>query len=593
VDFKGGASFEALRDLPHCVGLITDLDSREALRALVSLSAEVRHRERLLAARAVRSIDDVPEGALFPRLVIVVDEYAAIVEEHPDLHALFTDLAARGRSLGIHLVLCTQRPAGVVRDSILANCGLRLSLRVNNRADSSAVIGSDDAAALPALPRGRALVSAAGEAPRLFQVARSSRRDVAAVAEAWAGVPRPRRPWCEPLPSRVTFADLNGLADLEGGGYLEDGLDLDDDDDGVRVRGRGRGRAEDAGVPFALADLPEEQRHAVARYRPHTHGHLLVVGAAGAGKSGVLAALMAAPSGVVTERVAGQLAVVWDVVAEPLGVGREPRLLLFDDIDAVIQAAPEEYMMAVLDQFARLLREGPAYGVHVVITAQRIGGPLHQLTALCGSTLVLRMPNRQEHLLAGGETGDWSRDLPPGAGTWRGNRIQVIQAARVSAGAGPLTSGCATDGIGLHRTVDPSQPVPGAPPIVIVSTRPARMSRRMRAANPSLAVVDIGGTATDPRELIVTRGAARPVLIGDPESWQSHWGALGALKATSDILFDAVSTGDFRLLTGLRELPPPPPRGERPLWLLSPDGIVSRARLAGPLSTQAGTAGAD
>src|SRR5258708_39991748 len=92
------------------------------------------------------------------RLVIVVDEFAAVVSGQPELHELFADLSARGRSLGLHLVLCTQRPSGVVRDAVLANITLRISLRVTDRADSVAVIGTDAAAALPVEPPGRALV---------------------------------------------------------------------------------------------------------------------------------------------------------------------------------------------------------------------------------------------------------------------------------------------------------------------------------------------------------------------------------------------------------------------------------------------------
>ena len=65
--------------------------------------------------------------------MVVVDEFAALLGEHPELHAVFADVAARGRALGMHLVLGTQRPSGVVRESLLANCPLRISLRVDRR----------------------------------------------------------------------------------------------------------------------------------------------------------------------------------------------------------------------------------------------------------------------------------------------------------------------------------------------------------------------------------------------------------------------------------------------------------------------------
>src|SRR5690606_3260836 len=122
VDFKGGAAFAPLAGLPHCVGLVTDLDGPLAARAAISLRAEIRRREQVLAHSRARSIDEAGGGV--PRVIVAVDEYASVLGEDPELHALFSDLAARGRSLGIHLILCTQRPSGVVRDAILANCPL-------------------------------------------------------------------------------------------------------------------------------------------------------------------------------------------------------------------------------------------------------------------------------------------------------------------------------------------------------------------------------------------------------------------------------------------------------------------------------------
>ncbi|TAL45770.1 MAG: cell division protein, partial [Salinibacterium sp.] len=201
VDFKGGAAFAPLAPLPHTVGIVTDLDAVQAERALASLRAELRFRERCLAEVGAKSIDDTD----VPRLVIVVDEFAAMLTEHPDLHTLFSDIAARGRSLGVHLVLCTQRPAGAVRDSVLANADLRISLRVNNRADSAAVVGSDLAAEIAADARGRAVLSIATSAPRLVQVARSNPADARLVVDRWAGAAPPRRPWCDPLPEQVTL----------------------------------------------------------------------------------------------------------------------------------------------------------------------------------------------------------------------------------------------------------------------------------------------------------------------------------------------------------------------------------------------------
>ena len=83
---KAGASFAGLEDLQHCVGLMTDLDEAGALRAIESLRSELRRRERVLAAEGVRSVE---ETSALPRLLVVVDEFAAMLQEHPDLHRLF------------------------------------------------------------------------------------------------------------------------------------------------------------------------------------------------------------------------------------------------------------------------------------------------------------------------------------------------------------------------------------------------------------------------------------------------------------------------------------------------------------------------
>src|SRR5690606_25871109 len=120
------------------------LDGDGARRGVTSLRAEMRHREEVLARAGAREIGD--PALRLARLVIVVDEFAALLAEHPELGDVFIDIAARGRALGMHLVLGTQRAAGVVREALAANCPLRLSLRVADAADSRAVVGVADAA---------------------------------------------------------------------------------------------------------------------------------------------------------------------------------------------------------------------------------------------------------------------------------------------------------------------------------------------------------------------------------------------------------------------------------------------------------------
>ncbi|TBN56341.1 hypothetical protein EYE40_02425 [Glaciihabitans arcticus] len=577
VDFKGGAAFGALSALPHCVGLVTDLDDDTAERALESLAAELRYRERTLAEAGVRSIEQLPE---LPRLVIVVDEYAAVAQGHPHLNALFSDLAARGRSLGIHLILCTQRPSGVVRDAILANSGLRISLRVNNRSDSAAVIGVDDAALVPAAARGRALLSAHGEKPVAVQLALATPADVDSVLAAWRSRDwRPRRPWRNPLPARIALRELRSLAEPE----TESGPETAKGLESATVPGPVTG----PGIPFGLADHPAEQAQPVARWNAPDHGHLLVIGAAASGRSTALDTIASGATGAV-RLSAGSAEAAWDAVTTLLeqargGVrardvehlrrdeqarlgGSAPTTLLIDDLDALLARLGEDHRAELVDRLCALLREGSASGIRIAIALQRTTGSLGSVAALAGSRLLLRLPDRQEHVLAGG-TGETYRDrLPPGAGLWQGHRVQVAM--------GEPREPDARERI---QRFDPAE----HPMFAVVAARPDDTARRLVAAGVDPGSITRDGSALNPGQTTgLTVGAGeRRVLLADSETWQSHWGAISTLRGRVPILFDGCSLADYRSLTRERELPPPLRTGTAQLWLLTPEGSVRRAEL--------------
>nr|WP_240188980.1 FtsK/SpoIIIE domain-containing protein [Nakamurella flavida] len=174
VDYKGGAAFAELGALPHTAGLITDLDPELAARALTSLRAELRGRESALASAGVadlaawRAVDPGAPG----RLVVVVDEFATLATELPEFLAGLLDIGRRGRSLGLHLILATQRPAGVVTPALRANIGTRICLRVSDDAESRDVLEAPDAARLPRDRPGRALLRTDSGRLTVFQAAR-------------------------------------------------------------------------------------------------------------------------------------------------------------------------------------------------------------------------------------------------------------------------------------------------------------------------------------------------------------------------------------------------------------------------------------
>lgn len=167
VDYKGGAAFGPCADLPHTLGLVTDLDDQLTARALTSLRAELRRREEVLRAAAAPDLPAYQQARRhgdppLPRLVIVIDEFRMLAEELPDFIAGMVRIAAVGRSLGVHLVLATQRPGGIVSADIRANVNGRVALRVRDRVDSVDVIDTDHAHRIDPTTPGRAFLRTGG-----------------------------------------------------------------------------------------------------------------------------------------------------------------------------------------------------------------------------------------------------------------------------------------------------------------------------------------------------------------------------------------------------------------------------------------------
>lgn len=157
VDFKGGAGLGPLARLPHCVASITDLDVSHLARTLKYLRADLRNRERAFQRAGVSSHTDYQEHCRatgreldFPQVVICIDEFKMLVDQHPGIMNELMRIAAVGRSLGYHLFLATQRPQGAVSPEIRANIATAFCLRVSSTQDSYNVISAEDAAQIPA-----------------------------------------------------------------------------------------------------------------------------------------------------------------------------------------------------------------------------------------------------------------------------------------------------------------------------------------------------------------------------------------------------------------------------------------------------------
>ncbi|WP_430269195.1 FtsK/SpoIIIE domain-containing protein [Pseudarthrobacter sp. J1738] len=175
-DFKGGSGLDPLAGLPHCVGVVTDLAQEELERTLASLRAEVRRREALLASVSAPDLEQyrvrrTSSDEALPNLFIVIDEFRMLVDEAPAALTELMRIATIGRSLGIQLIMATQRPSGALNSDIRANVTTSIALRVQSEMESLDILNRRDAAHIPVQLQGRAYIARGTAEPELFQTA--------------------------------------------------------------------------------------------------------------------------------------------------------------------------------------------------------------------------------------------------------------------------------------------------------------------------------------------------------------------------------------------------------------------------------------
>lgn len=153
IDFKGGGMVNQFKELPHLLGAITNIDGKEINRSLKSIKAELQKRQRLFAEADVNHIDKYIKkfksgevATPLPHLIIIVDEFAELKAEQPEFMKELISAARIGRSLGVHLILATQKPSGQVNEQIWSNSRFKLCLKVQSQEDSNEVIKSPLAA---------------------------------------------------------------------------------------------------------------------------------------------------------------------------------------------------------------------------------------------------------------------------------------------------------------------------------------------------------------------------------------------------------------------------------------------------------------
>ena len=416
IDYKGGSTFDACARLPHVVGVVTDLDDHLADRALRSLHAELRRREQLLRSVGAADLSAYRRLAsceVLPRLVVVIDEFAALVSEQPDfLHAL-VGIAQRGRSLGVHLILATQRPSGVISDDIRANTNFRLALRLHDSADAMDVVGDRSPASIPRGLAGRAVMRLGPEEVLTFQAARSTSPVatggteldvlVAAVVEAagLVGAGHPASPWLAPLPVHLPV-DRDAIAE---------------------------------GV-VGLVDDPDHQRVVPLRWN-RAEGNLLLVGAAGSGVTSTLALLatvaatdgdgshiyvidgrgddalaalarLASCGGVVRvherERLIRVIHRLSDEIARRVvdpTAARDPIVLLVDGVEAVRRALDDLDSFAESEMFDTIIALGAAHDVVVVCGFDRVASIPSTVLAACAQRWIFHLTDPLDAISVG------------------------------------------------------------------------------------------------------------------------------------------------------------------------------------------------
>ena len=555
VDYKGGTAFKDCVGLPHTVGFVTDLDGHLVNRALVSLSSELRRREAILrgaGASDLRGLERARPDLAPPSLVIVVDEFAALVRELPEFVDGVVDVAQRGRSLGIHLVLATQRPQGVINDKIRANTNLMISLRFTDAAESRDIVETGEAAR-PGLPAGRAFARVAGRVTE-FQAAHAGGRTtvvrgpapvrvrdlgvdglpadasdrrrgteetatdlvklvaLAAEANRRLGLPPPPRPWLPTLPETLP---LEALPAPPPGPT----------------------------AAIGLVDDPAAQRQAAVHLGLESDANLLVYGTSGAGKTTLLRslavsiasgstpaqvhvygldfatlglrALEALPhcGGVVggdePERCARLLwmlqreaerrrAVLAGAGAASLGeylASGPPAplpyvLVLLDGYPAFAAASQEIDQGAGIAALRTLVAEGRPLGIGFAIASDRQAPFLATIGAGVGRRVILRMATDDEYSYLGLPRSVF-RDvtLPPGRGfTERGLEVQCACVGRDSSGAAQVAA-VAETGAALRERHGPG----GVPPVRLLPNRVGRESMPAPAAalEPVLGLEDL------------------------------------------------------------------------------------------------------
>lgn len=319
IDYKGGGMAGLFKNLPHLLGSITNLDGSQSMRAMASIKSELARRQRIFSTYEVNHINSY--NTLFkngeakeplPHLFIISDEFAELKKEQPDFMKELVSAARIGRSLGVHLILATQKPSGVVDDQIWTNSKFKLALMVQNEADSKEILKTPDAANIT--KAGRAYLQVGNnEIYELFQ-------------SAWSGASYHAEQEEEKVDDRVYIVNDLGQGELINQDLSDDQessklavtqldatiehiREIFEEQDTIEVKRpwlpplteqivssimlvESHKRALDLKVPIGLIDIPEEQAQREYTINFEKDGNLLYLASAGYGKTVFLTTIL-------------------------------------------------------------------------------------------------------------------------------------------------------------------------------------------------------------------------------------------------------------------------------------------------------------
>ena len=299
VDYKGGGMSDLFSDLPHLAGAVSNLSRSEAKRAMTALWAEIVKRQKLFAEVHVNNINDYT--ALYeskkvdmplPHVLIIVDEFAELKREEPEFLDCLISVSQTGRSLGMHLILATQKPSGVIDDRIRANSRFRIALRLVDRADSNDLIGNGAACELKEC--GRAFLQVGNnEIFECFQSGYAFARaeDASDDIEVYDDLLMENRLWSAKCAGSEGTENRKTWFELFMGG-IENACEKADKPKCRRMWLPPLPDVIEDERAFAFFDDPYEQRYEPAVWTPEAYGHLLIAGPSGSGKSELLRSIL-------------------------------------------------------------------------------------------------------------------------------------------------------------------------------------------------------------------------------------------------------------------------------------------------------------